>query len=348
MCVKILEAAGKLNMDEFQFFLKGGIVLDRENQMDNPCSQWLSDQLWDNITELSKLANFHGIIESFEQYPRDWNTWFQSSEPETAPLPGEWDSSLNELQRMLIVRSLRPDRVSFCAYKFIVNNLGSKFVEPPVLDMKAVFDDSTCRTPLIFVLSPGVDPNKYLKELADKCGMANRYYSLSLGQGQAAIATKRIKEGAKSGHWVFLANCHLSLSWMPALDKIVEQLQTDPVHKDFRLWLSSSPHPNFPIAILQSSIKITTEPPKGIKANMKRLYAQMTDSKFNACRKPEKYKKLLFGLCFFHSILLERKKFLNLGWNVNYSFNDSDFDVTIFWIIKLISNEKPQTFYFIF
>lgn len=26
MCVKILEAAGKLNMDEYQFFLKGGVV----------------------------------------------------------------------------------------------------------------------------------------------------------------------------------------------------------------------------------------------------------------------------------------------------------------------------------
>jgi dynein heavy chain len=57
---------------------------------------------------------------------------------------------------MLVVRSLRPDRVSFCAYKFIINNLGSKFVEPPVLDMKAVYDDSSCRSPLIFVLSPGV------------------------------------------------------------------------------------------------------------------------------------------------------------------------------------------------
>lgn len=159
--------------------------------------------------------------------------------------------------------------------------------------------------------------------------MSSKYSSLSLGQGQAVVATKRIKEGARVGNWVFLANCHLSLSWMPQLEKIVEQLQTDTVHKEFRLWLSSSPHPDFPISILQSSIKITTEPPKGIKPNMKRLYAQVTDTKFNSCRKPEKYKKLLFCLCFFHSILLERKKFLNLGWNINYSFNDSDFDVNL-------------------
>lgn len=38
----------------------------------------------------------------------------------------EWENSCNELQRMLIVRSLRPDRVSFCATSFIVNNLGSR------------------------------------------------------------------------------------------------------------------------------------------------------------------------------------------------------------------------------
>ena len=57
---------------------------------------------------------------------------------------------------MLIVRSLRPDRVSFCATSFIINNLGSKFVEPPVLDMQQVVEDSTTRTPLIFVLSAGV------------------------------------------------------------------------------------------------------------------------------------------------------------------------------------------------
>ncbi|XP_052234681.1 dynein axonemal heavy chain 2-like isoform X14 [Dreissena polymorpha] len=328
MCAKILEHAGKLNMDEYNFFLRGGVVIDRENQMDNPCSGWLSDVAWDNITELEKLTNFHGIITSFEQYPRDWNIWYTANEPENTALPGEWDNACNELQKMLIIRSLRPDRVSFCATSFITNNLGSRFVEPPVLDMQHVVGDSSTKTPLIFVLSPGVDPTSGLLQLAEQSGMAQRFHALSLGQGQAPIATRMIKEGVREGNWVFLANCHLSLSWMPQLDKLVEQLQVEEPHPEFRLWLSSSPHPEFPIAILQTGIKMTTEPPKGLKANLKRLYNLITEQQFSRCHKQDKYKKLLFALCYFHSVLLERKKFLMLGWNIAYEFNDSDFEVS--------------------
>lgn len=44
-----------------------------------------------------------------------------------------------------------------------------------------------------------------------------------------------IELGAKEGSWVFLANCHLSLSWMPELDKIVETLgSSQTLHPKFR------------------------------------------------------------------------------------------------------------------
>ncbi|CAO2643769.1 Dynein axonemal heavy chain 2 [Lemmus lemmus] len=328
MCAKILETSGKLNMDEYNFFLRGGVVLDREGQMDNPCTSWLADAYWDNITELDKLTNFHGLMNSFEQYPRDWHLWYTNSAPEKAMLPGEWENACNEMQRMLIVRSLRQDRVAFCVTSFIVSNLGSRFIEPPVLNMKLVMEDSTPRSPLVFILSPGVDPTSALLQLAEHTGMAQRFHALSLGQGQAPIAARLLRDGVMHGHWVFLANCHLSLSWMPNLDKLVEQLQVEDPHPSFRLWLSSSPHPDFPISILQASIKMTTEPPKGLKANMTRLYHLLTEPQFTRCSKPAKYKKLLFALCFFHSILLERKKFLQLGWNIIYGFNDSDFEVS--------------------
>ena len=343
MNAKILERAGKVQMNEYNFFLRGGQVLDRDAQMPNPAPSWISSECWDNITEMERLLpKFTGLAASFEQALRDWHTWYVSSEPEASTLPGEWENACNELQRMAIVRSLRPDRVAVVATNFIVNNLGQRFVEPPPLDMKAVLADSRPQTPLIFVLSVGVDPTKQLMDLAQRCNMAERFHSLSLGQGQSPIAERLLREGTKKGHWVFLANCHLSLSWMPGLSKIVEMFEVNKPHPDFRLWLSSKPDPRFPISILQAGIKMTTEPPKGIKANMKRLYSTLTEDQFERVAAESKYKKLMFCLTFFHSVLLERRKFQMLGWNVQYPFNDSDYEVSE-RILGLFLDEYDET-----
>lgn len=133
---------------------------------------------------------------------------------------------------MLIVRSLRQDRITFCVTSFIIDNLGLSFVEPPALDMKAVsylhvhtyqtfvpvsststglelthycshcsqvVEESSCRTPLIFVLSPGVDPTGALLQLAETSGKKEHFHALSLGQGQAPIARRMIEEGVENG-----------------------------------------------------------------------------------------------------------------------------------------------------
>ena len=36
----------------------------------------------------------------------------------------------------------------------------------------------------------------------------------------------------------------------------------------------------------------------------------------------------LFALTYFHSVLLERRKFRTLGLNIPYDFNDTDFGVS--------------------
>lgn len=41
MCIKILEAQGNIVAFEYNFLLKGGVVLDRENQIENPSSKYL-------------------------------------------------------------------------------------------------------------------------------------------------------------------------------------------------------------------------------------------------------------------------------------------------------------------
>ena len=151
-----------------------------------------------------------------------------------------------------------------------------------------------------------------------------------------------IERGKREGNWVLLQNCHLFKSWMPALEVICERLREDDaegVHPDFRLIMTSMPAEYFPASILQNGLKMTTEPPRGIKANLKRSYTNIVTSDFyESCHSQTKphhlnnqgaFNKLLFGLCFFHSVVQERRKFGPLGWNIRYEFNDSDLDTSI-------------------
>ena len=103
------------------------------------------------------------------------------------------------------------------------------------------------------------------------------------------------------------------------------------VHPNFRLWLSSMPSPDFPAAVLQTSIKLTTEPPKGVKANIARTYNDMAPGPYIAScpNQPHAWRKLLFSLSFFHAVVQERRKFGPIGWNIAYSFNQSDLECSM-------------------
>ena len=140
----------------------------------------------------------------------------------------------------------------------------------------------------------------------------------------------------------------MSKSILPELERIINSWQDvtstkKEIHEDFRLFLTSMPCGHFPITILQNGIKVTNEPPKGLKANLLRSFSSITDEKLEGSSQTHTWKKLLFGLCFFHGIIQERRKFGPLGWNIGYEFNDSDLETSIMTLFNFLEegNEVP-------
>ena len=71
-----------------------------------------------------------------------------------------------------------------------------------------------------------------------------------------------------------LENIHLMPKWLNELEKILDQRASEAtrVTTNFRLYLSAEPSENVPIGILNRCIKLTNEPPSGLKNNMKRAW----------------------------------------------------------------------------
>jgi len=227
---------------------------------------------------------------------------------------------------MLVLRALCTQKTVFAMRVYIDREFGKQFTESPPFDLQGCYDDSTALTPLIFVLSPGADINDYLHALAVKQGKDAQLKIISLGQGQGPIAERLMESGRNDGDWVCLQNCHLAVSWLGRMEQNLEVAagKPDDIHEEFRLWLTSMPSEKFPIPVLQSGIKITNEPPKGMKANLKRTFLDMKEEEFESCSKPTVYKKFIFAVSFFNAMILERRKFGATGWNIAYSWMNSD------------------------
>ncbi|EGR30998.1 hypothetical protein IMG5_119660 [Ichthyophthirius multifiliis] len=259
--------------------------------------------------------------------------------------PEDYNSKLDRFEKMLLLKIFRPEKIMFAINDYIINYLGSFFVEHPPVQMETIHQDSDFQTPIIFVLSQGADPSSLILNFAQEKEMTQNLKIISLGQGQGQKAAVLIEQAKQQGNWICLQNCHLARTWMPDLESIIDKISSEqdenPTNSNFRIFLTSMPASYFPVSVLQNGIKITTEPPRGLKANLKRSWNSISDAFLQQCTKTQIFHKLTWGLIFFHAIVQERRKFGPLGWNIRYEFNDSDLETST-TMMKMLLNEQEQ------
>ncbi|KFQ24224.1 Dynein heavy chain 8, axonemal, partial [Merops nubicus] len=326
MTLKIDIERGHVENREFHAFSKGGAALDLQACPPKPF-RWILDMTWLNLVELSKLPQFAEILNQITSNEKGWKNWFDKDAPEEEIIPNGYNDSLDTFRKLLLIRSWCPDRTVSQARKYIANSLNEKYTEPVILNLEKTWGESDARTPLICFLSVGSDPTLQINSLARKlkfgCGV------ISMGQGQEVHARKLVQMSMQEGGWVLLQNCHLGLDFM---DELVETLLTAEIQNEtFRVWITTEPHPKFPIMLLQTSIKFTNEPPQGMRAGLRRTFSGINQDLLDVSNMPV-WKPLLYTVAFLHSTVQERRKFGPLGWNIPYEFNSADFRSSVQFI----------------
>ncbi|XP_051490092.1 dynein axonemal heavy chain 10 [Apus apus] len=325
MTIRIEQADDRLTQEELEFFLKGNTSLEKSAR-EKPYA-WLPDQGWEDLIRLSEVfpEKFESLPDDVEKNPDVWKNWYDADALEQLPLPMQYQASLTGFQKLLLFRCFRVDRLYRAVTDYVTVTMSEKYVQPPVISFKAIFEQSSPYSPVVFILSPGSDPVSDLMKLAEKTGFGgDRLKLLAMGQGQEKIALQMLEDAVVRGEWLMLQNCHLLVRWLTDLEKALEKI-TEP-HPDFRLWLTTDPTEGFPIGILQKSLKVVTEPPNGLKLNMRATYFRIPQEALQQCPHPA-FKPLVYVLAFFHAVIQERRKFGKIGWNVPYDFNESDFQV---------------------
>ncbi|XP_021370512.1 dynein heavy chain 10, axonemal-like isoform X1 [Mizuhopecten yessoensis] len=338
--IKLEQDRGKVTQAELDFFIKGNIALEKSKRK-RPFA-WFPEAGWEDCIRLVDVLpdKFGSILEDIERNEQIWKKWYDHDTPESQPFPLKYVDSLSDFQKLALLRCFRVDRIYRAVEEFVTKVMGEKYVTPPIISFEAIFEQSTPMSPIVFILSPGSDPASDLVKLAERIEFGtNKIKFLSMGQGQEKVALQYLETAIARGQWLMLQNCHLLVKWLKELEKQLEKL-TKP-HPDFRLWLTTEPTPSFPIGILQRSLKVVTEPPNGLKLNLRGTYHKISAVALSECPNPA-FPALVFVLAFFHAVVQERRKYGKIGWNISYDFNESDFRVCMQILNTYLTKAEEQ------
>jgi dynein heavy chain len=345
MTCMILKRSDGLNLDLLEFFIKGNLSFEKGKA---PPHFWIPQSGWHDLSKLQMIDPiFSSLADDVAKNERLWKAWYDIDALESVPLPMGYSEVLDVFQRLCILRCFRPDRVTVGVQQFIIDKMSEKYIQPPLLNFHKVFEQSAPLTPVIFVLSPGADPAYDVFALADRLGFGGpKMKFIALGQGQEKTAQLMLETGSARGQWVMLLNCHVLSGWLRKLEAVLEHLESGTIpHIDFRLWMTTDPTDAFPLAVLQKSVKVVTEPPNGLKLNMKSIFSKITQQQIDSCPHYA-FRPLVFVMAFFHAVVQERRKYGKVGWNVPYDFNESDFRVSLsllsFYLTKTHKENQEQ------
>ncbi len=329
LCFRIKEKMNEIDPAKLSHLVIGRLSTETPQQPES-LKQFMTETMFRACKALEDFPVFQALLSQMEAEAVHWKKWYMEEKAEVNDLPKQF-KNIDLFDRMLLLRALRPDRVTNALEMYIQQHMGTRYQDVPPFQMIDTFPETSAKIPVFFVLFPGQDPTKDVRVIAKREGMKDEdLVNIPMGQGQEDNAIRKLHAAADNGGWIMLQNIHLMQMWLKTLETHLEEITGNPkTHVRFRCFLSSEPPgipelKTIPETILQSCIKVANEAPQDLKNNMRRAFSMFRQDRFDKCTKQHEFKALLFALTMYHSLLLGRRKYGPLGWCKRYNFNEGD------------------------
>jgi dynein heavy chain 1 len=340
---------------EWDFLLKGAVpLLDSgaatvQKFRDSLPGGVLTEPMARQLMALSFLPAFSGLqasLSASETSPA-WLEFLNAVEAEkVVPLTAlvgmeNLSPERAALLRVLIVKAVRPERVSHVLEEYITAVFaqdGFDWREHCLLNLRQFVEaDSKASAPLMLCSEAGQDASSKVDALS--AALNKTLLQVAMGSAEGFTeAEKLIAQAAKSGAWVLLRNVHLCTDWLSLLEKRLHSLSP---HANFRLFLTCNIHPKLPSALLRASEVIVFEASTGMKATIQRFYASVPAARIE--RQPAERGRLYALLAWFNAVVHERLRYTPVGWTKHYEFTDADtacaVDVIDQWVDLVAGNK---------
>lgn len=113
--------------EEEEALIKKEMPLDPDSQPSNLAS-FMSESVWHAVQGLKKLAVFKDLPHALETEHLQWRKWYNDEKAETADLPKS-QANCKGIHKLLLLRALRPDRLTIALKDYVKESLGDKYIE---------------------------------------------------------------------------------------------------------------------------------------------------------------------------------------------------------------------------
>ena len=117
LCLKILENQKILKSEEINHLIYGKILSSCPPAPEN-VRGYLTDQMWRNSKAMDYIEELSELCDNLDHDHLHWKKWFSEEKVEEIPLPKKFKDS-NEFHKLMVIRALRPDRVSSALRNFV-------------------------------------------------------------------------------------------------------------------------------------------------------------------------------------------------------------------------------------